>query len=228
MKTFCSHTLVRNGRPFIGLVLYQVIPYANRCLVTISKKSNDGTLKVLKEIMKEFPGKLHVSFENVAKPGDLTFERQKQVARTTEDWILFLDDDDYWPRSSILQMLKMLDSSFDAFAINPFQVIDQHHHDAGWRYRWFTKWFKNQPGLTYKGNWPKDLIYLNDKILFHRKNKMVKDLPEVKFFHLSHIKDHSFRSEEWAKGFKDNIGESVKIPDQFKEEMERIYFEAKS
>ena len=220
---FCSHTLVRQGMPFISLVLRQVIPYANRCLITISEKSDSETQKSIILLRKEFPGKIEVEFENVAKPGDLTFERQKQVARTTEDWILFLDDDDYWPRSSIVKMLSLLDSGFDAFAINPFQVIDQNSHDSSWRYRWFTKWLRNQPGLTYKGAWPKDLPYLNDKILFHRKNKMVKALPDIKFFHLSNIKNHSFRNEEWAKGFKKNIGGPIKIPDQFKKEMKRIY-----
>jgi len=152
MKSFCSHTLVRNGMPFIDLVLRQVIPFANRCLVTISDKSTDGTLKVLRQLEKEFPNKVFIDFENVKSPGELTGERQKQVDKTYEDWILFLDDDDYWPKESLKEILLKIEASneIDAYSVTPYQVIDEHHYDLNWHNKSFTKWFKNQKGINYR------------------------------------------------------------------------------
>lgn len=222
MKTFCSHTLVKQGMPFIDIVLRQVIPYANRCLVTISEKSTDGTLEVIKQIDKDFPNKISLDFENVQSPGDLTQERQKQLERTHEDWILFLDDDDYWPEESLEEIIELLNESDDAFAINPYQIINQRYYDHSWRYKWFTKWFRNQSGLHYEHNWPRDLIYLRDKVLYWRRNPKVKRITP-KFFHLSNIKYVSFRSEEWAKEFLQKTGAGKEYPEEVKKHIWRLY-----
>ena len=104
--TFASHTLVKNGTPFIDLVLRQVIPFANRCLITVSTSSDDGTFQLLDKLESEHPDKIIINFENVDSPGELTQERQALVDETEEDWILFLDDDDYWPTSSLASIMS--------------------------------------------------------------------------------------------------------------------------
>lgn len=228
MPTFCSHTLVRNGMPFIGRCLRQVIPYMDRCLITISRKSNDGTVTQVTNLRDEFPGKVFLTYENVSKPADLTKERQMQIGRTWEDWILFLDDDDYWPESSIDSVMKIIrkwDNRIDGLAANPIQLVDSCNQDNSWRYRWFTKWFRNQPGLHYEEDWPMDLIFLRNDILFWRKNKRVLQLPQdARFFHLSHLKGGSFRSEEWAnERYGQGIGELQPVPDRYKFEAQEIY-----
>jgi glycosyltransferase involved in cell wall biosynthesis len=224
MKSFCSHTLVRNGMPFIDLVLRQVIPFANRCLVTISDKSTDGTLKVLRQLEKEFPNKVFIDFENVKSPGELTGERQKQVDKTYEDWILFLDDDDYWPKESLKEILLKIEASneIDAYSVTPYQVIDEHHYDLNWHNKSFTKWFKNQKGINYRHPWPRDLIYLNDTLLYWKTNPRVPSL-DKKFFHLSNIKSGSFRNEDWAVKFKDKIGTPHPIPESQMKHIWKIY-----
>lgn len=229
MLKVCSHTLVRQGMPFIDLVLRQVIPFMNRCLVTISEKSTDGTLDVLMALEKEFPDKIKIDFENVQTPGELTNERQKQVGKTYEDWILFLDDDDYWPTESLEKMIELIEKNHDVdgFSINPYQVIDQRHYDGSWWNKWFSKWFKNQKGINYRGKWPQDMIYLNDQILYWKVNPRIPkvdqfytDFSYPRFFHLSYIKGHSFRSEDWAGKFAHKIGTPIVFP---KEEMKHIW-----
>ena len=207
MKTFCSHTLVRNGEPFIDLVLRQVIPFMNRCLVTISEKSTDGTLDLLRKMQKEFPNKIFIDFENVPVPGELTKERQKQLSKTHEDWCLFLDDDDYWPTDQIKEMIRVIEKEGDTiegYVSRPYQVIDSHYYDRSWRYKWYMKWFKKQKGLNYRGAWPKDILYLNDTRLYWRFNLQIPRLTP-KFYHLSYIKEHSFRSEKWSGEHRKNF-----------------------
>jgi glycosyltransferase involved in cell wall biosynthesis len=200
MPTICSHTIVRNGEPFIGPVLEQVIPFVDRCLVTLSVRSNDGTLKTLFDLKSKYPGKIQLMYENVSEPKDLTKERQKQIDMTTEDWILFLDDDDYWFPDDIKSIRSETKKDVDGFSTNPYQVIDYEHYDINCRKKYFLKWFRNQPGLNYKRDWPRDILYLNDKALYWKDNPRVEKHP-AKYLHLSYLKDHSFRKEKWAHNF---------------------------
>lgn len=222
--TFASHTLVKNGKPFIDLVLRQVIPFANRCLITISEKSTDGTLEVLEQLKKEFSDKVFIDFENVQSPGQLTQERQKQVDKTFEDWILFLDDDDYWPEENLKEMVELIEKGedIDAYSVMPYQVIDEYHYDLSWYNKSFTKWFKNQKGVHYRFPWPRDLIYLNETLLYWKTNPRVPNLGK-KFFHLSHIKNTSFRKEDWAVRFKEKAGIPSPFPEDQMKHIWKIY-----
>ncbi len=224
-KTIVSHTIVRDGMPFIGLVLQQVLPYMNRCLITISEKSIDNTLQILRKLEKQHPHKIKIYFENVSMPGLLTKERQKQVSRSYEDWILFLDDDDFWSEESLEEMIELLDTDKDALANNPYQVIDRHHYDHSWRFKWFTKWFKNQEGINYRKQWPKDLIYLNDDMLYWRNQNKRTIRVKPRYFHLSNIKPNSFRDKKWAKKFKSDTGSGIEYPEEVKKHIWRIYDE---
>lgn len=230
-KTFASHTLVKNGMPFIDLVLRQVLPYMHRCLITISEKSTDSTLQVLRRLEKEHPHKIKISFESVSSPGLLTKERQKQLDQTVEDWVLFLDDDDYWPTDQIKEMIKIIEKEGDnveGFVSRPYQVIDQHHYDGSWKLKWYLKWFRNQPGLNYRHRWPQDLLYLNDTKLYWRFNKRLPRTPP-RFYHLSYVKGHSFRDEKWARGFREKFWKSsnklsaIPFPESCKKDVCKIF-----
>lgn len=220
--SFCSHTLVRQGMPFIEPVLRQVIPFADRCLITVSKKSTDGTLEVVEKLVNEFPTKVYMFKEDVNKPKELTHERQKLLDRTTEDWILFLDSDDLWPTESIKKVLKYLGENVDAFAFNPYQVINEKVYDASWKNKHFTKWFRNQSGLHYEKPWPRDLIFVDDRMLYWKKNKRVKRLP-IRYFHLANLMKWRFRDEKWAKKYKINIGKKKRYPETIIDEVIKIY-----
>lgn len=218
MKTFAVNMLVRNGQPFIGPILEQVIPYANRCLITISQRSSDGTLRVLKDLEEKYPEKIVLDYENVSAPKLLTLERQKQLDRTTEDWILFLDDDDYWFPKDIRWIRSEMERDVDGFSCNPYQVIDYKSHDVSWRYKYFLKWFKNQPGLNYRKDWPRDLLFLRDTPLYWRNNPRVPR-HKAKYLHLSYLKHHSFRTEPWAWKFGFTTGQKAVIPVKYRLEL---------
>lgn len=212
MKTIASHTLVKHGMPYIEPCLRQVIPYMTRCLITVSCRSKDGTLGILTKLKKEFPDKVFIEFEDVKSPGELTQERQKQVEKTTEDWILFLDDDDFWPTSEMNKMMRKLDEDVDGFSINPFQIIDDKSYDKSWHNKYFLKWFRNQPGLHYERPWPRDMVALNDKLLYWKTNPRAGRIEDVRFLHLSYLKYHSFRKDAWAKDFAFRVGDKLPLP----------------
>jgi len=225
MTTICSHTLVRNGMPFIDLVLRQVLPFVNRMLITVSEKSNDSTLSLLERLRDEFPKKVFIDTESVGYPAELTLERQKQVEKTTEDWIWFLDDDDYWPTHEIEKIVKAIrkEEDVDGYSVNPYQVVDKNHYDNEWWNRSFSKFFKNQPGINYRGGWPRDMIFLNGTMLYWKTNPRMKRLPKARFYHLSYIKSDSFRNRDWAQAFAHKGISPAKFTKEQKKDTERIF-----
>lgn len=218
MKTLVSHTLVRDGMPYIDLVIRQVVPYVNRCLITISEKSTDGTLQAMRKLEREFPQKIRIDFENVKRPGLLTYERQRLIDKTIEDWVLFLDADDLWPNSSLEEIVKLIEfDGFDAYSFNPYQVIDQEFYDADWKRKSFTKLFISN-GINYRKEWPRDLIYRYNESLYWKDNPKVKPV-DIKYFHLSNLMKWRFRNEEWAKIFASSIGTPERYPEEVRKEL---------
>jgi hypothetical protein len=222
MKTLCSNTIVKNGMPFIIPVLEQVLPFMNRSLVTYSRYCEDTTIKSLINLRRKYPEKLVLFQEQVECPAYLTIELGKLLGRTTEDWVLFLDSDDWWSTDSMKEMLKLLDSDVDAFAFNPYQVIDKEKYDSDWWTYWFTKLFKNGQGVHYEGYYPKENIYKYDQILWWKQNPKMKK-SDIKYFHLANIMKWRFRDNEFEGTFKKYIGKSKSYPESAKPEVERIF-----
>ncbi len=222
--TICSHTIVKNGMPFIGLVLRNVLPFVTRSLVTVSTFSTDGTMDILRKLEKEYPGKLIIDTESTTTPSELTKERQKQVDKTTEDWILFLDDDDSWSPEALQSVLPALNDKVDGLAVNPYQLLSRTEYDGNWYNKWFTKWIRNQPGLHYEKPWPRDLIYVNNRLLYWKKNPLVVK-HSARYFHLSAIKPHSFRNETWAGKYKFETPASCLLPTEVFFDVETIFQE---
>jgi len=196
--------------PFIGAVLEQVVPFVDKCVISISKRSNDGTNDVISDLAKKYPGQFDVQYEKYTNQPELTFERQSQVYRSEgADWLLFLDDDDYWPTESLKSMFELLDKPVPGIAIAPYQVLDENTHDGMWCKKWFTKWFRNDY-INFRGIWPRDLVYTRNTPLYWKENNQVLKVP-VKFYHLAHVKKHTFRDEEWAKNFKLPLRENIRV-----------------
>lgn len=224
MVKLVSNTIVKNGMPFITLCLEQILPFVKRSIITVSEKSDDGTRKTLNLLEAKWKDKIRIDYENVVSPGELTKVRQNQLNRTIEDWVLFLDDDDYWPTSSMEQIVELIskEEDIDAYSFTPYQLINKGMYDISWVNKSFTKLFKYQDKVHYRHPWPKDLIYKGDELLYWRTNPRVKRVG-IRFIHLARIKEHSFRDEDWAKEYKLNEGTPAPIPDEIRQDTERIY-----
>lgn len=186
-----SHTVVKNGMPFIIPVLDRVAPYVDKYFIAVSSFSDDGTLQAIQSHDWKKPVEFMIES---SQPKDLTKIRQLQVDNTKQDWILFLDDDDWWIPEKLEHALKLAESGVDAVAVSPYQILDKEHYDSWWgEKKWFTKLFKNE-GIRYKGDWPKDMIYKEGQLLHHKYYEMGK-VP-YGYYHLSEVKPYSFRSAD--------------------------------
>ena len=192
--------------PFIGKVLRQIAPLVDELIITISEKSNDGTIKEVSRVYEDFSGKILVDFENVSHPGELTKVEQAQVDKSKGDWILFLSDDDYWPTEELKKCLEELDKDKDvlAYDVSPYQLINEFQHDTRWRgHKWFSKLLRRE-GLRYIKDWPEELpADKNNEPLYWRTHSQVKHLPYY-FYHLALLKSYSFRTEQWMQPHNSN------------------------
>lgn len=200
--------------PFIDRVLRIVEPFMDRMVITLSEKSTDGTADIVKKFKDDYPEKVILLTENVDNSGELTKERIKQLEYSDSDWILFLDDDDYWTPDQLRLCLAELDKDPNilAYSVNPYQMVDFDSYDANWENRKYFSKFLRRKGLSYVKPWPRDLpIDKNGKPLYHKTHPQVKNL-SYKFYHLALMKNYSFRDkEDWAKGYIYKKGKIKKL-----------------
>jgi glycosyltransferase involved in cell wall biosynthesis len=225
VPTLYSHTIVKNGQPFIRLVLEQVEPYVDKMLVTVSEKSADGTRDVLSDLQSKWKGKLVVDTENITKPSELTMVRQKQLDRTQMDsWVLFLDADDLWFSKELQEMKFIIDkkNDIDGYSVNPYQVVSEDYYDTSWRNRYFLKWFKKQEDVHYEHPWPRDLVYKGRDVLYWKTNNRVPKV-SVHFFHLANLMRWRFRDEPWALEYKTKLGNLAKYPKNQEMNIKKIF-----
>ncbi len=199
--------------PFIGKVLRQVEPFIDKMVITLSKKSNDGTEGEILKMVKEFPTKIDLFYEDVKSLSDLTIERNKQVQHSDSEWILILDDDDYWEKDQLQKCLEELpDNRTLACAVNPYQLLDKETYNNAWKGKWFSKFMRKTPDLHFTYSWPKELPVSNNEILHWKYCQKIKFLP-YKFYHLSYLKPGSWRNTELVgKEFKKDNLRPKKLP----------------
>lgn len=203
-----SNTIVKNGMPYIGKVLEQVEPFMDMMIITLSEKSNDGTKDVIIDFIKKHPNKIILFSEDVKSQDYLTEERNKQLKYSDSEWILLLDDDDYWPTDQLEGCIKELPNDPDILAcqVNPVQLLDKETCNAKWENKkWFPKFLRKDPSLHFVYPWPRDMP-VNGTIIHWKYCDKIKNLP-YRFYHLANVKDYSFRKkEEWAKWYnRENI-----------------------
>ena len=213
--TITSNTLVRNGMPFIGKVLKQVAPFMDHMVICISESSNDGTEVEIKEQLKGYENKIIWMTENVKTKGELTEVENEMVRRSPDEWVLFLSDDDYWPADQLKECLIEIEEGSPtvyAYSVAPYQLIDLEHYDASWDKKSFSKFLRNED-LNFKGPWPKDMPFTGNVSLYHGHSpQIVKKLP-YRFYHLSYMKETSFRKEDWVPDrWRLKFGQAVKMP----------------
>ena len=214
-----SHTICKNSQPFIGAVLKAALPIVDRMIITISKKSNDGTREVIESLQSP---KIELYEEEVSNMGELTIERQKQIDMTAKgDIIWFLDDDDFWEEDQVRGAIEyLINSDIDAISVNPYQILDKEHEDANWiKKKYFSKFFKNVD-INYRGAWPRDLIYKGNELLYHKSNPRNQTVP-YKFWHLATVKGYSFRKNDLLS-FNDLEGRPIKLETKLPEEITNL------
>jgi len=208
--------------PYIGQILEQVAPFMEKMFITLSRKSTDGTTQVVADFARTHPN-VELDYEDVEDIGELTDVLNSHVRKCKSDWLLRLDDDDYWTTDQFQLCLGELekDPGVMCYAIKPYQLFDEETHDTGWHKKYFSKFMRKTSSLCAIQPFPRDLPADKDGPLYWKWHKGVRILPYY-FFHLSYLKTGSLRNEEWAKVFAHQFGKPTPLPEDIKHNVPKL------
>ncbi|EKD90478.1 MAG: glycosyl transferase family protein [uncultured bacterium] len=235
MRSIWGHMLVKNEDKFIYFAILSVIDYIEKLLI-YDTGSTDKTVKVIKLFKEKYPNKITFEQYSNVDAKKMTELRQKMLDKTKSDWFLLIDGDEVWWESSIMEVVKQINSKGeDLYAlVNPVinLVGDIYHYqeeEAG-----------NYNILGKKGHFNVRVInrkikglYLKDEYplegYYDGKNRLIQSVDEKLLFidepilHFSHLSRSSvsYSSKETLhrQKYKYELGkkfkEGFKYPEVF-------------
>lgn len=193
MVKICSHTIAKNSEDFIEPVLRQILPYTTRSIVSVDVSSPDRTKEILLKLQKEYPH-LEIWDYKVENPfTDLVKERNRQLKSTKEEIIWIVDDDEYYQKKEIEDILDKINSTeADACSVKFWFLTDLKHHNPA-RGKRTIRFYRNLTGREWEKEFGKEFIPVVD--VRHLDNSYV---------HLSYLKKKSWRND-FGQKYKYNI-----------------------
>lgn len=102
-----SHTIVKNEERWIWYAVSSVINYVERVLIW-DTGSSDNTIKIVKELIKKYPGKIEFREVGNVDPDQFTSVRGRMLERTQADWFIVNDADEIWWEDSIKKVVDTI------------------------------------------------------------------------------------------------------------------------
>lgn len=100
-----AHTLVKNEARWLWFSVVSVINHVDKILLWDSG-STDGTLEIIQELRKKYPGKIHFQKKEIGTPEEFAKVRQEMLDETKSDWFIVLDGDEIWWDDSIKKVVN--------------------------------------------------------------------------------------------------------------------------
>ncbi|SHJ46475.1 Glycosyltransferase, GT2 family [Clostridium cavendishii DSM 21758] len=157
-NTLTLAMLVRNeSKKFIREVLSHAAKYIDNAVI-LDDASDDNTVQICKEVLKDIPLKL-VSNKESRFNNEIVLRKQlwQMAIETNPDWILILDSDEMFEDKIINAMPLLINqSSFDIYYFRLYDMWDEYHYreDDYWQAHNFNKPFlvRYQPNFEYIWN----------------------------------------------------------------------------
>jgi glycosyltransferase involved in cell wall biosynthesis len=135
-----AQTLVKNEARWLWYSVTSVIDHVEKILLW-DTGSTDGTIKIIEELRKKYPGK--VDFRQYDKVTSETFTkvRQEMLDATKSDWFIVLDGDEIWYEDSIKKVIETINKEGEGFesiivpTINLVGDIFHYQEDSAGRYK---------------------------------------------------------------------------------------------
>lgn len=114
MKTIWGHALVKNEERYLWYSVKSVIDYLDKLLLW-DTGSTDDTLKIIKELEKEYPKKISYRQVGDVDINEFTKVRQRMLDETRSDWFLLVDGDEVWWEDSIKTLRGLIQKKGEFF-----------------------------------------------------------------------------------------------------------------
>ncbi len=125
-----AHTLVKNEARWLWYSVTSVIDHVDRVLLW-DTGSTDGTLKIVEELKKKYPGKIDFREYGEVTSETFTEARQGMLDVTTSDWFLVVDGDEIWYEDSIKKVIETInleDGNIESIIVPTINLVGDIFH----------------------------------------------------------------------------------------------------
>lgn len=208
-KTITAHCLVKNEARFVWFSVMSVINHVDKVLLW-DTGSTDGTIEIIKEIIKANPGK--IDFREIGSVDIYGYEkvRQELLAQTTTDWFVVVDGDEIWWQDSICHLVSAINKKGDrieSIVVPTYNLVGDIFHyqeEAAGQYKLagrkghFSLRAINRkiPGLNTKRPHGTSGFFDKDGRLIQDRNPKKILLVDAPYIHATHIPRASERARE--------------------------------
>lgn len=235
----------------IIIPVYNVSKYLNKCLdsvinqtyqnyeaIIVCDKCNDNSEEIVDEYIKKYPKLIKIYAENTG----LSKARNIGVSKSTGEYILFLDGDDFYQSNCLEILNRNLESNIDLLrfqvqevindkiiehnesgfntidGINSFnKIINYHYVENAWSYCYNAKFFKNN-NFKFMDNCLAEDYGLVPLII--AKSLKVKSIDYIGYNYVQ--RDNSLMSNDNYNNKLKKIDDMLKQADYLKNELNKI------
>lgn len=208
MNAITAHCLVRNEENFIFYAIKSVINLVDYTIV-FDTGSTDKTVEIIKNLAKEYPGKIIFEEKGLCDKARHTQLRQEMLNRTTTDWFMILDGDEVWTKRGMEEALSIIKNQPAIECIvAPFYLCvgDVYHTYAGKKGIkilgktdfHYPRFIKITPCLHWQGDYNEDtLLDGNNKEFCKIENSRFLS---NRYWHLTHLVRSSQDDRDYSSG----------------------------
>lgn len=223
-----AHTLVKNEENFLWYSVKSVIDYVDEMLLW-DTGSTDKTIEIIKLLQEEYPQKIKAKFFNQRDINHYTELSQMMLDETDSNWVILVDGDEVWWRSSIKVLVETIINSQDAETIVSRYVncIGDIYHfidEKKGKYKIdnttgnITIRAMNMkiPGLHYDKPHGQRGLYDESKVLIQERNISKRiHLNELAYLHTTHLVRSSKEFDVAKRQMKYKFSKGIIFPKDF-------------
>lgn len=209
---YCTY----NEEDFIEGSLNLILPFVEEVIV-VDNGSTDRTLELIKRFNSD---KIKIYDFPRTEPVDMGAVRSYSLEKSTGDWFIQVDADEYYPPETLLAIREAISNAGEAIS---FRV---KYHNVSWRSGYVQRPFGHYPDRIYKrevvekygGILPRDMTYVKKEYL-SAPNKKFGDIGVLEydneddrsfehprqpildayFYHLARTRGYNYEYEKWKR-----------------------------
>ena len=207
MQKITAHCLVKNEENFIWYSIKSIIDYVDYVIV-YDTGSTDDTVKIIRELIKEYPEKIIFEEKGECDKKRHTELRQKMLERTATEWFMILDGDEVWTNRGVEEAINIINSNEKLEClIAPFHLCVGDIYHEYYKKRnfeifskkgFFSPRFMRIGNVLWGGDYGADTLYNKKRELFFNEENSV--FLKNKYWHLTHLERSSKDSEDYSSG----------------------------
>lgn len=193
-----AHTIVKNEERYIWFSIMSVIAFVDKVLV-YDTGSTDRTVKIIKEIQKEYPNKIIFKEVGTVDIDRFTEIRQQMLDETNVDWVWILDADEVWWEGTARKHRELMNKNMESIVVKYRNMVGDIYHyqgESAGKYRidgveghlTIRAMSMGIPGLRFAKPHGQQGVYDSNNTLIQDRNRAKRvHMSEIAYLHFTNL-----------------------------------------